>query len=218
MGLDESIARDLSRALLSAVEYLHGQGIVHRDLGPKNVLVSSSLQDLRVIDFNAACLHDAASACEPLTPTGTLLFCAPEVVLGEPSSAAADVWTAGLCVYLMVSGHLPQGRGRGDEHLSRMALLEAASRREDFNSRHLQQISEACKSLLRSCLSADQVARPSAAALLCSEWLAEPSTYHSEVTPRISTSQGSLSWPSLALAATDDWPIGSNDYIIGEVS
>merc|ERR1719330_456349 len=107
--LPEEVAMPLIAQLVDAVMHLHASRIVHRDIKPQNVLVSRDLKQLKLVDFNVARNLQGGPA---LTPTGTRLYTAPEVVLGESPSELSDIWSVGLCAYLLLSGSLPQGRDR----------------------------------------------------------------------------------------------------------
>jgi serine/threonine protein kinase len=163
--IPESTANGLSLCLLKAVAHLHECKIVHRDIKPENVLVSRCLSDLRLIDFNvAACLDDGPA----LTPTGTEMYKAPEVLLGEPACERSDVWASGLCIFYMLSGCLPQGR----ELLDPLSLIKPhdAVKAVSFKGGCWCGITDSCKSMLHQCLWIDRETRPNVAELLAHVW------------------------------------------------
>lgn len=160
--LSEQAAQLLGVQLLHAVEYLHGKDLLHRDIKPDNVLVSADLSGLRLVDFNSA-----AAIAEALTPAGSPLYAAPEVVQGEASSSASDVWSAALCLFFMLSGLLPQGRKDG---MSRRALERAAGREVTFTAPVWEHVSSSCTDLLRRCLREDPSERPSMAEIMSDPW------------------------------------------------
>jgi len=162
----EGVACTLFAALLRAVECLHQFGILHRDVKAANVLVSTDLADLRLIDFNTARrVLDGA-----LTMTGTADYLPPEVLLGEPHTAASDVWAAGLCLRLMLAGAPPLERKRFSSHEAFGRAVESQVEGW-FDGPHLELASDQCKRVLRRCLTVDPEERPKAAELLESEWL-----------------------------------------------
>lgn len=154
----------LGAALFEVVQYLHKRRVVHRDLNPTNVLISPTLDELRVTDFNTAVLLSPAS--QPLTPTGARLYSPPEVLAGEAPMESGDVWTAGLCMYLMASGQLPQGRRHTGQLLAQRRLVELATQRACFDGPRWQRISETRKSVMAACLSIETAERPTADAVL----------------------------------------------------
>lgn len=166
----EHRAHSLGTKLMKAVAHLHANNILHRDVKPENVLVSRGLRDLRLIDLNvAACLDDG----EPLTPTGTKLYKAPELLLGEPACERSDVWSTGLCMFFMLSGNLPRVCP------CLFCLFPRATLRPisvDFESDSWQLISGACKAMLQQCLELERESRPTMAELLESEWIADSFT------------------------------------------
>ena len=164
-GLAESASQRLFKQLMLAIDYLHHRQIIHRDIKGENVLVSQNLMDLRLIDFNSArCLLEGGS----LTNAGTQEYASPEVCRGEPHSTSSDVWCAGLCLYLMLAGHLPR---RGHQYKSFEAFKQAVSTEAVVLKGRIEKCSEACKELIQQCLQLDTSQRPSTEVILQNEWL-----------------------------------------------
>lgn len=98
------------RQLLDAVEVLHRQGILHRDLKPDNVMVLDSKTDsprVKLMDFDLA--RDLRMT--PLTQTGELLgtlpYMPPERISGQICSEKGDIYALGVIFYEMLTGEKP---------------------------------------------------------------------------------------------------------------
>ncbi|CAE8625561.1 unnamed protein product [Polarella glacialis] len=166
-GLPEITAQALFRMLLQATDYLHQHRIVHRDIKGDNVLLSPDLTDLRLTDFNTArCLMDGGS----LTMTGTMMYSAPEILQGESPSEGGDIWSAGLCLHLMLAGKLPWASHRS-QSLEDYAQAVVYRQPRLLQGEASQTISKPCKSILRQCLAVDKNLRPAAMTLLTQNWL-----------------------------------------------
>jgi tRNA A-37 threonylcarbamoyl transferase component Bud32 len=91
-----------ARAMASALAAIHAAGIVHRDLSPQNML---RLEDGRLV------LSDFGLATETSESTsvhgGTIAYMAPEVMRGDHSTPAADIWSLGALMYEIVFGDKP---------------------------------------------------------------------------------------------------------------
>ena len=90
-----------------ALTYLHGRGIVHRDLKSSNVLV---LRDgrVKVLDFGTARLADAAEAIARHGEfVGTYAYAAPEQFSGGDVDARTDLYALGVLFYRLLTGHRP---------------------------------------------------------------------------------------------------------------
>ena len=94
--------------LLDAVDYAHGQLVVHRDIKPGNILIDQRGEP-RLLDFGIAKRLDDAGAqlthtdSHPRTPA----YAAPEQVRGEPISVATDVYALGVLLFESLTGSKP---------------------------------------------------------------------------------------------------------------
>lgn len=102
------IALRLLLPVARGLEYAHQRGIVHRDIKPANILITES-GDLMLSDFGIAKLFEADQSMH-LTGTGMMIgtpeYMAPEQWDGKPS-AQSDLYSLGIVLYEMVTGHKP---------------------------------------------------------------------------------------------------------------
>ncbi|MFN2488310.1 MAG: serine/threonine-protein kinase [Actinomycetota bacterium] len=109
--LQPSEVADIGLHVLGALEEAHAQGIVHRDVKPGNLIVTSEGR-VKLADFGIASLKGDPK----LTATGILLgspsYMAPEQAQDEDSGPPADIWALGATLYYAVEGRAPFDRGQ----------------------------------------------------------------------------------------------------------
>ncbi|MBL8609164.1 MAG: protein kinase, partial [Myxococcales bacterium] len=101
----------------SALARAHQMNVIHRDLKPENImLVPEFAEDaVKLMDFGIAKMVDLPALTFSEQLFGTPGYIAPEYVEGNPIDARCDVYSLGVVLYEMVTGHLPfDGRGQAD--------------------------------------------------------------------------------------------------------
>ncbi|WP_214108380.1 serine/threonine-protein kinase [Acrocarpospora catenulata] len=105
---DPQRVAEIGRQVLGALRAVHAKGILHRDVKPSNVLVT---EDRAVLtDFGLAALEGDVSITQAGIVLGSAGYIAPERVLGDKASPAADLWSLGATLYTAVEGRGLHGR------------------------------------------------------------------------------------------------------------
>jgi serine/threonine protein kinase/tetratricopeptide (TPR) repeat protein len=104
LPVEEALA--VLRQVALGLEAAHRVGIVHRDVKPANVLVTSS-GALKILDFGLAKHASDAAMTEAGQTMGTVLYMSPEQLRGQPVDARTDLWSLGVLAYELLSGISP---------------------------------------------------------------------------------------------------------------
>ncbi len=110
----------------AAVSYAHQHLVVHRDLKPGNILVTSN-GTVKLLDFGIAKLLQASDDAADAEPTKTFMraltpgYSSPEQILGRPITTASDVYSLGVVLYQLLTGRSPY---RGELNSTQDAIRE----------------------------------------------------------------------------------------------
>ncbi|KAB5543975.1 hypothetical protein DKX38_012087 [Salix brachista] len=155
----ERKAAELTRTIVGVVEACHSLGVMHRDLKPENFLFVNQNEDslLKTIDFGER-FNDVV---------GSPYYVAPEV-LKKRYGPEADVWSAGVIIYILLSG-VPPFWAETEQEIFEQVLHGDL----DFSSDPWPSISESAKDLVRRMLVRDPKSRLTAHEVLCHPWVQE---------------------------------------------
>ncbi len=96
----------LMRGALKALAHAHTHGLIHRDLKPENIMVAPE-GGVKIADFGLAVAHDDVRLTQDGLIVGTILYLAPEVVMGQPADARSDLYAVGAVFYELLTGQPP---------------------------------------------------------------------------------------------------------------
>ncbi|XP_030475242.1 calcium-dependent protein kinase 26 isoform X2 [Syzygium oleosum] len=213
-SFSEMEARVLFKQLMRVVKYCHDNGIVHRDLKPENILLvsSSSSSPIKLADFGLATYIRPGQRLHGTV--GSPFYIAPEVLVGGYSQAA-DVWSAGVILYILLSG-VPPFWGKTKSKI--FEAVRAANLR--FPASHWEGISSLAKDLIAGMLQLDPTKRLSAAEVidhpwmeLCEQGVQEPRTRDNLDQEMLEVGGSSFSTPFIA--RVQDYSFSYESHVVG---
>ena len=149
------------REVAWALGYAHGQGLVHRDVKPDNILLEHASGRAIVVDFGIAAAQGELVGDAVM---GTPEFMSPEQALGSETDARSDVYSLGATAFYALSGRLPFDGKNATEVLARQISAETPSLSAVGTT-----IPRKLATLVESCLSKDPSHRPSSAQTLADQ-------------------------------------------------
>ncbi|XP_066271330.1 PAS domain-containing serine/threonine-protein kinase-like [Branchiostoma lanceolatum] len=103
--LDEPLASYIFRQLADAADYLHRQGILHRDIKDENIILNENFW-IKLIDFGSAAYMEENKMFA--TFCGTMEYCSPEVLMGNwYRGPELEMWSIGITLYTLIFGENP---------------------------------------------------------------------------------------------------------------
>ena len=137
----EKDAAIIFEQVMSCIAYCHNRNICHRDLKPENLLYLNAGDEkdnrIKVIDFGLS------QACDRLkTKVGTAYYVSPEILSGNYTHLC-DIWSAGVILYILLSGDPPFNGANDNEIYTKIAQMKFS-----FPERKWKNISNDAKDLL----------------------------------------------------------------------
>ncbi|XP_073002321.1 calcium-dependent protein kinase 26-like [Typha latifolia] len=163
----EQKAAELTRIIVGVVEACHSLGVMHRDLKPENFLLSNKDDDLslKAIDFGLSVFFKPGQVFNDVV--GSPYYVAPEV-LRKNYGPEADVWTAGVILYILLCGVPPFWEE------TQQGIFDAVLKGHiDFESDPWPLISDSAKDLITKMLCSCPSKRLTAHEVLCHPWICE---------------------------------------------
>ncbi|KAJ4898907.1 Calcium-dependent protein kinase 5 [Raphanus sativus] len=163
----ERKAAELTKIIVGVVEACHSLGVMHRDLKPENFLLVNKDDDfsLKAIDFGLSVFFKPGQIFTDVV--GSPYYVAPEVLL-KRYGPEADVWTAGVILYILLSGVPPFWAE------TQQGIFDAVLKGYiDFDSDPWPVISDSAKDLIRRMVSSKPAERLTAHEVLRHPWICE---------------------------------------------
>ncbi|KAK8636614.1 hypothetical protein V6N13_124356 [Hibiscus sabdariffa] len=163
----ERKAAALTKIVVGVVEACHSLGVMHRDLKPENFLLVNKDDDfsLKAIDFGLSVFFKPGQVFTDVV--GSPYYVAPEVLL-KHYGPEADVWTAGVILYILLSGVPPFWAE------TQQGIFDAVLKGDiDFESDPWPVISDSAKDLIRKMLCSRPSERLTAHEVVCHPWICE---------------------------------------------
>ncbi|XP_043955691.1 serine/threonine kinase 17a like [Gambusia affinis] len=166
----------LAKQILNGVAFLHRNNVVHLDLKPQNILLTSAkpLGDIRIVDFGLSRRMDKIAEVREIL--GTPEYVAPEILNYEPISIATDMWSIGVLIYVMLTGESPF---LGDD--KQETFLNISQVNVDYSQDTFEGISSLAVDFIKSLLVKNPRKRATAEECLNHPWLNPLSPSHSHL-------------------------------------
>ncbi|KAG5556383.1 hypothetical protein RHGRI_006846 [Rhododendron griersonianum] len=163
----ERKAAKFARTIVGVIKALHSMGVMHRDLKPENFLFVNGQEDspLRTIDFGLSVFFKPGEIFTDVV--GSPFYVAPEV-LNQCYGPEADVWSAGVVIYILLCG-VPPFWAETEQDIFEKVLHGDL----DLSSGPWPNISQSAKDLVRKMLVRDPRKRLTAHEVLCHPWIQE---------------------------------------------
>ncbi|XP_077473157.1 serine/threonine-protein kinase 17B [Stigmatopora argus] len=164
--LPEAQITRLIRQTLEGVHLLHQSNLVHLDLKPQNILLTSLSPpgDIKIVDFGLARRLGAVGELREIL--GTPEYVAPEILNYEPITTSTDLWSVGVIAYMLVTGESPFV---GDD--KQETYLNVSQVNVDYSCEAFSRVSELAVDFIRKLLVKAPEDRPSAAECMTHPWL-----------------------------------------------
>ena len=194
--LSEKTAKFLFKQIILGIKYIHEQNIVHRDIKLENLLIDLN-NNVKICDFGIG--KKVTNKSQLLyDQCGTLMYMAPEILLSTKEKGyegfPVDIWSSGISLYIMLSGTLPfnykkkknksnENNDEEEEEDEESISSKSKSKKNDEDNfelqynivykepKHIDNISEEARDLLKGLLNKDPKKRLTCEQILNHPWL-----------------------------------------------
>ncbi len=180
----EAKAAHFVRQFSEALNFIHKLGLIHGDLKPENLMLSSWVDEtaqIKVVDFGCS-RHQIEEAEGTESAHGTLAYWAPELFKkGSQQSQEADIWASGCILYILLTGTHPfdPNGDLEEEEVAENVMLSAKQSvigkqyldKNVFQRERVGRLGESCISLLRQMLEPDPTKRITSKDFMAHPWV-----------------------------------------------
>lgn len=162
----EKDARDVSKILLTAIDFCHKKKIVHRDLKPENLLLlhENTDSEIKLADFGFA--KRLSGQFSLRTQCGSPSYVAPEILRGRFYGTKVDMWSIGIILYVLLCGYLPFTGSKPEIMYRRVVRGDYSFDEEDWAG-----VTDDAKNLINCLLQIDPLKRINSDDALSHPWI-----------------------------------------------
>nr|XP_046211857.1 serine/threonine-protein kinase 17A-like [Oncorhynchus gorbuscha] len=187
---EEDVKR-LMRQILEGVSFLHRNNMVHLDLKPQNILLTSDalLGDIKIVDFGLSRMVSSSQELREIM--GTPEYVAPEILNYEPISTATDMWSIGVLTYVMLTGISPFLGEDKQETFLNISQINISYQEEE-----LEHVDQAAITFIKALLIKEPQNRATAEECLQHQWLQPKEKKEAEATTAVKETISPTKCPS----------------------
>lgn len=144
---------DISKQIVQGLQAAHEQGIIHRDIKSRNIILTAKGQ-IKIMDFGLAKVRGNPELTKAGNAVGTTAYMSPEQMQGKAVDQRSDIWSFGVLLYGMLTGEMPF-KGDYEQAMMYAIINEEPSGFSDQSLFH----SPALAAIVRKCLQKDVAER-----------------------------------------------------------
>ena len=180
--LSEKVAKFLFRQIILGINHIHSNLIVHRDIKLENILIDMN-NNIKICDFGIGIILSSEDQ-KLYSHCGTPMYIAPEIILSTKEKGykgfPVDIWSAGIALYIMVSGRLPFNFDESPNDFGVMDKNNNINKEKNIKLKNeiinkepklLENISDELRDLLKGLLNKDPAKRLTCEQILKHPWL-----------------------------------------------
>ena len=179
--LSEKVAKFIFRQIILGIKHIHSQLIVHRDIKLENILIDMN-KNIKICDFGIGIILSSENQLLH-SHCGTPMYIAPEIILSTKEKGykgfPVDIWSAGIALYIMISGKLPFNLNESPDDLDSVNKNKDNKEKnkklkyEILNNepKYIENISDELRDLLKGLLNKDPDKRLTCEQILNHPWL-----------------------------------------------
>lgn len=169
--MKEETVKYYFKQLINSIKYMNENQIIHRDIKPKNILLTDENRILKICDFGLAKNKSGLSRVN--TICGSPLYMAPEMFYDKSYDETVDIWSVGIILYEMLYGINPFHKIKDKHELEQFMINNTDGIKIPPKQTKNRDVSELCLSLLRDLLQKTSSTRITFNKLYVHEWINE---------------------------------------------